>query len=52
MENKDFYKKFCECKRNLMAIKADKSDLLLCVKYGGLCKLTKCLNIHNNMVKL
>ena len=51
MKADEFYRKSRECRLELRCVKAEDSDVLLCVKHGGLCQLKKCLNIHNSQGK-
>ncbi len=51
MTPKEYYIKHTLCFKDGDAIRQDKTDILLCVKYGGECKMSKCIKIHNNNKK-
>lgn len=52
MENSEWYKLQAKCKNeNNSETIRERSDVLICKKFGGSCMMLKCVAAHNNQKK-
>jgi hypothetical protein len=51
MESKDYYQQIKLCLLEGVATHKDREEIYKCGKFGGECRLLKCVNSHNNKTK-